>query len=143
MYFINGTNYQIAVYLQANNSQIAGIDVQDNILASFDVKGNLKIWDIQGRQKCINAVPNNPLNTAQGTCISFGDSPFLLLGFSNGDINCVNSSTGKVDWSILKSHKNGVTTLFMVRAVDSRTKCTSLREETTAVSKSGGELIII
>jgi WD40 repeat protein len=114
IYFVNGNNYQVAIYSQANNSQIAGIDVQNNVLASFDVKGNMKIWDIQGKPKCLSTLPNNPLNSAQGTCIGFGDAPYVLQGFSNGDINCVNSNASKVEWSILKSHKNGVTTLFMV-----------------------------
>jgi hypothetical protein len=125
VYFMNCNTYQVALYLQANNSQIVGIDAFENNLASFDVKGNLKLWDVGVRNKCKQSIPKNPLNPANGTCVSFGDAPFLLQGFSSGDISCINGNTGSVEWSILKSHKNGVTTLLMVRSILSRTKHTS------------------
>lgn len=105
---------QINTFKQAHNSEVVGIDVQGNCLVSHDKKGNLKFWNLGSLHTPSACAPNNPLNNAEGTCVAFGDAPFALQGFSSGDITCVNSQGGKVEWSILKSHKGGVSTLVMV-----------------------------
>jgi WD40 repeat protein len=123
MYLVNPANLSFKLVNQAHNSQIVGLDVQGTVMASFDHKATLRLWNINEGYRALRTVPNHPLNNSPGSTLAFGESPFLLQGFENGDINCLNASTGKQEWSLLKTHKGGVTTMLMVLAVKHRTSC--------------------
>ena len=114
IFILKTATQQINTFKQAHNSEVVGIDVQGACLVSHDKKGNLKFWNLGSLHTPSACAPTNPLNNAEGTCVAFGDAPFALQGFSSGDITCVNSQNGKVEWNILKSHKGGVSTLVMV-----------------------------
>lgn len=121
MYLVNPATLSFKLVTQAHNSQIVGLDVQASVMASFDQKATLRLWNISEGYKALRTVPNHPLNNSPGSCLAFGEAPFLLQGFENGDINCINVATGKQDWSLLKTHKGGVTTMLMVVGLNHRT----------------------
>lgn len=113
VYILNSQSNQISKVIQGHNSEIVGLDFQ-SIIGAFDKRGNLKFWAPDNSRSLLMHVPLNPLINFEGATMCFGDAPFVLIGFVSGDIYCINSKTGKEEWSILKSHKNGVTTMLMV-----------------------------
>ena len=113
IYLLNTGNFQVSVFKQAHSDQITGLDSLGVYFASLDKRGNMKLWDASAAPRLTGQILSQPNSTNFGTCVAYGDDPYVLQGFSSGDIWCINTRTNKEEWNILSSHNKGVTTMVM------------------------------